>query len=593
MPCLWKRRSAYWLVLKLFDVSNKAPSRAFEFSEAILYIWRAHIERFYLAKQIDPELSNSLAETAELYRRGARRYSVFKDIRLGPSDMYEANEIPYPFWGAESKTKSGRDPLAVQNSSVVIYNNMITGITNVTGRVRYNGFYCWILMLMKEHSDKTSIPLPEQIKLIRRGELLLAYLMQHSFHEVTGVSGSIFTQKYFKEEDRIDLAWGADYTNKSQHQIYWQYPNGIFGQYYIGVLYHQLNLISVSDDKYKSYRVTPEGHQLAEAYRRSLTSEIEALFWDSICQGVIDKKQLAAMAGGMALHLINTEEELNEYQKIFCKPDHPDKNSRHRINSIRLILQYLASNNVRPKNFVLDFLKYNFESVLIDWDYATDEMFSWFLYELNELSHAAYEAFHFAILYSITEEPQPLDSVLRKLQEEYETYATSCSNEDSVYPLYDQIQECYKKGEYGALLHKAARLLLTLQSTIEPHLQRLSDHAQQEGYDVYHPGFALFLLDKLINDTRQVDWNFVEGCIYFAINDHLHSSYGKSTIGQGLVHNYMVEDELIWKLRNTKPVRTSPRLQNVLQYMEDLQWIEQSEDHYILTDRGLNIMNNV
>lgn len=506
--------------------------------------------------------------------------------------MYEANEVPYPFWGAESKTKSGRDPLAVQNSSVVIYNNMITGITNVTGRVRYNGFYCWILTLMEEHSDRKPINPSEQINLIRRGELLLAYLMQHSFHEVTGVSGRIFTQKYFKEEDRIDLAWGADYLNKSQHQIYWQYPNGIFGQYYIGVLYHQLNLISVPDGKHKSYRVTPEGRQLAEAYRRSLTPGIEALFWDSICQGEIGKNQLPAMEG-MALHLISSEEELNEYQKIFCKPDYLDKNSRHRINSIKLILQYLESNNVRPKNFVLDFLKYNFESVLADWDHATEEMLSWFLYELNELSHAAYEAFHFAILYSITEEPQPLDSVLRKLQEEYETYAPSGSDEDGVYPLYGQIQECYKKGECGALLHEAARLLLVLQSTIEPYLQILNDHAQQEGYDVYHPGFAPFLLAKLIYGTRQVDWNFVEDCIYFAINDHLHSSYGKSTIGQGLVHNYMVEDELIWKLRNTKPVRTSPRLQNVLQYMEDLRWIERAEDHYILTGRGLNIMNNV
>ncbi len=51
--------------------------------------------------------------------------------------MYEANEAPFPFWGSETKTKGGRDPLAVQNSSVVIYSNLITGITNVTGRIRY------------------------------------------------------------------------------------------------------------------------------------------------------------------------------------------------------------------------------------------------------------------------------------------------------------------------------------------------------------------------------------------------------------------------------------------------------------------------
>lgn len=29
--------------------------------------------------------------------------------------MYEANNKPFPFWGAETTSKTGRDPLAVQN----------------------------------------------------------------------------------------------------------------------------------------------------------------------------------------------------------------------------------------------------------------------------------------------------------------------------------------------------------------------------------------------------------------------------------------------------------------------------------------------
>ena len=55
--------------------------------------------------------------------------------------MYEANNLPYPFWGAETTRKTGRDPLAVQNSSVVIYDNMVKGVTNMTERIRYNGFF--------------------------------------------------------------------------------------------------------------------------------------------------------------------------------------------------------------------------------------------------------------------------------------------------------------------------------------------------------------------------------------------------------------------------------------------------------------------
>lgn len=54
----------------------------------------------------------------------------------------------------------------------------------------------------------------------------------------------------------------------------------------------------------------------------------------------------------------------------------------------------------------------------------------------------------------------------------------------------------------------------------------------------------------------------------------------------------MIEDDLIWQLRRTEPIRTSPRLQNVMQYIEDIKLIEKSEDNYNITERGLKILND-
>jgi hypothetical protein len=45
-----------------------------------------------------------------------------------------------PFWAEFSFAATVRDPLAIQNSSVVIYTKMVVGITNVTSRIRYNVF---------------------------------------------------------------------------------------------------------------------------------------------------------------------------------------------------------------------------------------------------------------------------------------------------------------------------------------------------------------------------------------------------------------------------------------------------------------------
>ena len=511
--------------------------------------------------------------------------------------MYEANIAPFPFWGSKTNSKGGRDPLAVQNSSVVIYTNMITGITNVTGRVRYNGFFCWLLTLIAKRLgeiDITKIDSPtEQIKLIRRGELLLAYVMLDSYREVTGVSGSIFAQNHFDGEN-IDLAWGADYENKNQHRIYWQNPWGIFGQYYIGVL-SQLRLIFFPGGEHKTYRVTEEGLGLANIYAESLTKEVEDLFWNSIYSGNVAKSSLSEM-NDMALHLIDNENELAEYARIFCKPDRQDitgNDINHRINSIKLIMDYIRTEgkDVLPRNFVLTFLRHNFEQVLNNMDDASTDQLSWFLYELNELSHAAYEAFHFAILYSITEEPQPLDVILENLRLEFESYEPSEST-DEIYALYDNVKQCYKDRNYGALVHEASRMIIVLYKAIEDRIEFLLEFGQHENYDVQHPGYAPSLLIRLVDETSSVNWEFVENCIYFAINDHLRSSYSKSIIGQGLVHNYMVEDGLIWRLRRPEPVRTSPRLQNVLQYIEDMKWIELSGDYYTITERGLKVLNN-
>ena len=76
---------------------------------------------------------------------------------------YSNEEIIEPFWAEYASEASGRDPLAIQNSSVVIYTKMIVGITNVTNRIRYNGFYCWLIeSILQNISKKNSYV--EQIK---------------------------------------------------------------------------------------------------------------------------------------------------------------------------------------------------------------------------------------------------------------------------------------------------------------------------------------------------------------------------------------------------------------------------------------------
>ena len=508
--------------------------------------------------------------------------------------MYEAIQLPFPFWGAETTRKTGRDPLAVQNSSVVIYENMVKGITNVTERIRYNGFFCWLLTFIAErlqasNPSKTDNP-KEQIRYIRRGELLLAYAMQYNYPLVNGVSGSIFAQSHMSS-NVLNLAEGADI--ESKQKLYWQNRLGVFGQYYKGVL-SQLKLIFHPDSTHKTYRVTSEGLKLCNLFRQSLTDKQETLFWESISSGLIEKDKLNEFSG-IALHLIENQSELYEYENIFSKPERQDSTGQdisHRFSTIKLLLKYLQNEgaNVDRRKFVLSFLKTNFLDALDSNLNVSDEQLSWFLYELNELSHAAYEAHHFALLYSTTEEPQPLDDILNRLEKEFDDSNKAGLGKFSIYELYEELQVCYKEKTYGTLLCIASQMLIALYKQVDEYINILFEYANSI-YDIHHPGFAPSLLLRLVGDVnRKCEWEFVEDCIYSAINEHLRSSYSKSSIGQGIVHNYMVDDGLIWQLRRPDPIRTSPRLQKVLQYIEDIKWIEKNGDCYGITDRGTQIL---
>ena len=120
---------------------------------------------------------------------------------------YTSEEIIEPYWAEYSAEASGRDPLAIQNSSVVIYIKMIVGITNVTNRIRYNGFYSWLFETIGKNIQKSN-SLIEQVRYLRRAELLLAYIMVKEFPSTTGVSGSAYAAKNIKPQ--ISLKNGAD-----------------------------------------------------------------------------------------------------------------------------------------------------------------------------------------------------------------------------------------------------------------------------------------------------------------------------------------------------------------------------------------------
>ena len=105
--------------------------------------------------------------------------------------MTETAAIAYPEW-TEYQKKSGLDPLGMQNTSVALYQRLLPGISNVTLRVRYYGFYAWLSRVYASRIRDTD-PKTWQ-RFVRRAEALYALVSQRYGGEF-GVAGTLWAQK--------------------------------------------------------------------------------------------------------------------------------------------------------------------------------------------------------------------------------------------------------------------------------------------------------------------------------------------------------------------------------------------------------------
>lgn len=508
-------------------------------------------------------------------------------------------ENTIPFWGAKSKLAGGRDPLAIQNSSVVIYTNMIPGITNLTSRVRYMGFYCWLLNRMLkelERNGETKLSKKRQISHLRRAELLLAYITHANYQSIaTGVGGTQYAGKHFNQH-----CAGVNF--KKGEKAYWKNSLGIFGQYYVGVML-SLGLIANPDEEHSWYRCTSIGDSLGNAFEENVTEAVGDRFIESIVNGYVDRKNLSEDFKAFTLHEIPESNELNLYRKIILGKDSEfvQLATYYRRDTIKLILKYIetgskTSNYKTLSKFVEPFLQDNFEDVLKKNMDTSEEKTFWFLYELNELIHYSYEIFHTGFLQFLTQEPQLLDSVINQFLAEVNEECEE-RNIKVVSDLDDNstIHEIFKKIKSATFVAPqicfAIQLLFTLHKKLKKFIDTLSVQ-KIGGESITREGCAHILLPMLIANKEDMKITEVANNILIkAINIHTKSSFEKSSITRGLVNNYLIDDGFIWKLRDTYATRTNPRIKNTLQYLIDMRLVSVTHDDLRLTEEGIKFIS--
>lgn len=197
------------------------------------------------------------------------------------------NQSLVPFFGERLSFVRGLDPLGLQNTSDATFSMLLPGLNNVTGRIRYYSFYCWLLDEYSKQSGDTNPS--EQHKFIRRAEYIIALASLYFIGDVSNIPGSLYASTQItKNPDNVHYLQSGTYKpDGTTKNTYWQYPQGAFGQYYFGSL-SDMGLVSRRNNdadifvRSNSRDNLISGEDLAKAFDANLTAENKNTFFSAL-----------------------------------------------------------------------------------------------------------------------------------------------------------------------------------------------------------------------------------------------------------------------------------------------------------------------
>lgn len=325
----------------------------------------------------------------------------------GPINI--ANQELMPVWTKPGKWSLGRDPLGIQATSVRMYRKLVPGLTNVTNRLRYYSYYCWVVALWARirHVDNEK----EWRLFIRRAEALYALACESVKSGTHGLAGSEWAGRYWAELNgkskgtRIDL---MPYTNRpGDKDQYLMAKRGNFGQFYVRSMLD----VKLLGDSARIPIVAKAGQALAVAFTAAIGKDVARQLEKAVDSGKISIDILQKI--GNAVHPSRLDSKTREMKLLrdFLWPKSfgiPSSDARRTSAWLLLDLTRkgvpVFDETVVRRIFYQRILPngehYSVEGKIID---------SWRAFQANEMCHIALEALLNAMATVLVEQSEGMD----------------------------------------------------------------------------------------------------------------------------------------------------------------------------------------
>lgn len=517
--------------------------------------------------------------------------------------VLQKGKARYPFWGESINLITGLDPLSLQTTSEATYATMLPGISNLTNRLRYYGFYCWLLdfYFKKERKGNST----EQYKFIRRAELMIAIAMQSERKEVLQITGSNFAYNLInsQSENYFNLALGADKDNDNT-DVYWKYSSGAFGQYYYGAM-RSLSLVvsAPNKDGDEIYRVTENhdkqkvsGKDLADAFDETLTPEIKDLFYNNVKKGKLKTDDIPELIKYFAIDKVNAKSsEWSLYAFMLLDKDEPGQEieenfTYHRKETI-LELINTASKNNNEFNWH-NFLLLAYESKLgTNTKPVSETLVGWYAYKFNEYFQYACGAIFWATLqhlYSFQQDqylPAFVNKFAKSITKELCKGIPNAKPESSLQQIIFETKSDIGTEELYRLIETKAK---SSPIVAAKNGFLLLFRLYLENKELLHP-----LKEQMSRKQMIREGNMIDGLLFFhaaqtdsiegfveqfilrkIIYRHQMVAIRKMGNGSQSTHKFIIEEQYIRFIDTYPPRATSPRMNALQNLLSDLSVID-------------------
>ncbi|ERP31751.1 hypothetical protein [Chitinivibrio alkaliphilus] len=499
-----------------------------------------------------------------------------------------------PFWGSPKSFITGQDMLGMQNTSIATYSALLPGLTNLTRRIRYYGFYMWLLEQYAETEGKVSVSAFRQF--IRRGELIFAFMMADTHTEENGIVGISYAQNHLKQNSNpINIAAGADRKNEN---TYWKYSAGAFGQYYQGAL-SAIGLIAPSENESRIPVCTADyGRKLAKSFESTIAKDTRDRYIDAIKEGKVTREELTDFGKEFSTTAIKPHSPEWEFyiDMLFGKDlptvKAPSGHTKFRVETILLYLGYLKkskqfeSAGSFPVSFHYRLWK---EEPFIGYTAYT----GWHYYALNEFAHYSLETILWACLVQLKNEgPVSLsffiesftDKTLTALDTISSSYGDArtlafASFAENLYTTgftpsqyTDNIKHTNEDKPYNGIAY-ALHVLAQIYWHDKTEISKLNTYVRKHG--MCRDGDVTELLKWVEkNENLPIPQFFRKLLLQHVINRHIEVAMRKMRNRNENTIKFTLEDNILSITGKTmEPVWTGPRLKSLHQFLVDLKLV--------------------